>query len=178
MYILTFGLTVLVCAFPVIFTHFISAEPSVEDSSVKVELVISGLSSPTGMAFVDPRNLLVLEKNSGEVRLVSNGELKEDPILKLEIDSTTSTCCRGLLGIAVDNKNATNTKDVFLYFTAVGKDNTPVVNKVVKYKWNGRNLINSQIMLELPATPGPNHPGGKLVIDTKGNIYTVIGRSQ
>ena len=42
------------------------------------------------MAFVDSQNILVLEKNSGEVRLVSKGELKEDPILKLEVDSTTS----------------------------------------------------------------------------------------
>jgi aldose sugar dehydrogenase len=116
-----------------------------------------------------------LEKNSGEVRLVSNGELKEDPVLKLEIDSTTSTCCRGLLGIAIDNQNATSSKDVFLYFTAAGKDSIPPVNKIVKYKWDGSNLINSQIILELPATPGPNHPGGKLVLDADGNMYAVIG---
>jgi glucose/arabinose dehydrogenase len=127
------------------------------------------------MAFVDPQNLLVLEKNSGEVRLISNGELKEDPVLKLEIDSTTSTCCRGLLGIAVDKQNATSSKDVFLYFTAAGKDNIPPVNKIVKYKWDGSNLIISQIILGLPATPGPNHPGGKLVLDADGNIYAVIG---
>ena len=90
------------------------------------------------MAFVDSQNILVLEKNSGEVRLVSKGELKEDPILKLEVDSTTSTCCRGLLGIDIDNQNATNSKDVFIYLTAAGKDNIPVVNKVIKYKWDGR----------------------------------------
>lgn len=175
MYILTFGLIVLVCAYSVISTQFIDAEPSIRDSSVKVELVISGLSSPTSMAFVDPQNLLVLEKNSGEVRLVSNGELKEDPVLILEIDSTTSTCCRGLLGIAVDKQNTTSSKDVFLYFTAAGKDDIPAVNKIVKYKWDGSNLINSQIILELPATPGPNHPGGKLVLDADGNMFTVIG---
>ena len=23
--------------------------------------------------------------------------------------------------------------------------------------------------------PGPNHPGGKLTLDTEGNLYTVIG---
>ena len=27
----------------------------------------------------------------------------------------------------------------------------------------------------MPATPGPNHPGGKLALDTEGNLYTVIG---
>jgi aldose sugar dehydrogenase len=44
------------------------------------------------MAFVDSQSILVLEKNSGEVRLVSNGELKDEPVLKLDVDSTTLTC--------------------------------------------------------------------------------------
>jgi aldose sugar dehydrogenase len=163
------------CAFSTIFTQFINAEPTIEDPLTKVDLVVSGLSSPTSMAFVDSQNILVLEKNSGEVKLISNGELKKDPILKLEVDSTTFTCYRGLLGIDIDNQNATNSRDVFIYLTASGKDSIPVVNKVIKYKWDGRELINPQIILELPATPGPNHPGGKLALDTEGNLYTVIG---
>ena len=173
--LLNFGLIVFFCGLSTLFLQFINAEPTIQDPLIQVEQVVEGLSSPTSMAFVDSQNILVLEKNSGEVRLVSNGELKEEPILKLEVDSTTSTCCRGLLGIDVDNQNATNSKDVFLYFTAAGNDNIPVINKVVKYKWDGRNLVNSQIILELPATPGPNHPGGKLALDSKGNLYTVIG---
>jgi hypothetical protein len=59
-----------------------------------------GLSSPTSMAFIDNNNILVLEKNSGEVRLVSNGILQKVPVLNLDVDTTTLTCCRGLLGIA------------------------------------------------------------------------------
>jgi glucose/arabinose dehydrogenase len=48
---------------------------------LKVELVVAeGLSSPTSMAFVDNNIILVLEKNSGEVRLVSNGILQEEPV--------------------------------------------------------------------------------------------------
>jgi glucose/arabinose dehydrogenase len=127
------------------------------------------------MAIFDSQNILVLEKNTGEVRLVSNGELKEKPILKLDIDATTTTCCRGLLGIAVSSNNYTSSKDVFLYFTAAGHSNFAVENKVEKYTWDGRNLVNPQIILVLPATPGPNHPGGKLTLDTQGNLYTVIG---
>jgi len=172
---LRFGLIVLFCGFSTIFAHFINAEPTIKDPLIKVELIVSGLSSPTSMAFVDSQNILVLEKNSGEVRLISNGELKEDPILKLDVDSTTLTCCRGLLGIDVDKRNATSITDVFLYLTAAGNDNMPVLNKVIKYKWDGSNLVNPQTILELPATPGPNHPGGKLALDTEGNLFTVIG---
>ena len=171
----SFGLIILFCGLSTFITQFINAAPTVEDPLIKVQQVVEGLSSPTSMAFVDAQNILVLEKNSGLVRLVSNGELKDEPILKLDVDSTTLTCCRGLLGIEVDNLNATRSKDVFLYFTAAGEANTPVVNKIVKYNWDGRNLVNPQSILELPATPGPNHPGGKLTLDNKGNLYTVIG---
>ena len=44
------------------------------DSTLNVELVTKGLSSPTSMSFVDNMNLLVLEKN-GQVRLISNDVL-------------------------------------------------------------------------------------------------------
>ena len=171
----SFGLIILFCGLSTFITQFINAAPTVEDPLIKVQQVVEGLSSPTSMAFVDAQNILVLEKNSGLVRLVSNCELKDEPILKLDVDSTTLTCCRGLLGIDVDYLNATRSKDVFLYFTAAGEANTPVVNKIAKYNWDGRNLVNPQSILELPATPGPNHPGGKLTLDNKGNLYSVIG---
>jgi glucose/arabinose dehydrogenase len=161
------------------FIPFIFAEPSIVDHSLKIELIAEGLSSPTSMAFVDSQNILVLEKNSGDVRLVSSGYLKEQPVLELDVDSTTLTCCRGLLGIAVNNLGYTGgNKQVFLYFTAAeaGKNDNPILNKVNKYDWDGKNLLNPLNILNLPATPGPNHPGGKLTLDKKeGKLYAVIG---
>ena len=41
--------------------------------NLKIELVTEGLSSPTSMAFVDDNKILVLEKNTGLVRLISDG---------------------------------------------------------------------------------------------------------
>jgi hypothetical protein len=76
------------------------------------------------MAFIDGNNILILEKNSGEVRLVSNGILQEQPVLKLDVDATTLTCCRGLLGIA------TLGKEVFLYLSEAAKDDQPVRNRL------------------------------------------------
>ena len=169
-------LIIIFCGFSTAFTQLIDDEPTVSDPSTKVEFVVGGLSSPTSMAFVDSQSILVLEKNSGEVRLVSNGELKDEPILKLDVDSTTLTCCRGLLGIAVNTQyEVANKKEVFLYFTATSNDQNPIVNKINKYEWDGRNLLNAQNILELPATPGPNHPGGKLILDKEGNLFSIIG---
>jgi aldose sugar dehydrogenase len=109
--------------FSTVFTQVIHAEPTISDPTIKVELVVGGLSSPTSRAFVDSQSIIVLEKNIGKVRLVSNGELKDEPILRLDVDSTIPTCCRGLLGIAVSTLNeVTNIKEVFIYFSASGNN--------------------------------------------------------
>src|SRR5206468_614494 len=56
---------------------------SVKDNSLKVEQVASGISFPTSMAFIDNNNILVLEKNTGYVRLISNGIMQNEPVLKV-----------------------------------------------------------------------------------------------
>jgi hypothetical protein len=89
---------------------------------LKIELVAEGLFSPTSMAFLDDHKILVLEKNTGAVRLISDGILQDKPVLKLRVDPKGE---RGLLGIALlhtknnngyyyDNNNNT---EVYLYFT-------------------------------------------------------------
>jgi aldose sugar dehydrogenase len=154
--------------------HFNSADaqPIFKDPDLGVESIVEeGLSSPTSMAFIGNNSILILEKNSGEVRLVSNGALLEEPVMKLDVDATTLTCCRGLLGIA----NIEN--EIFLYFSEAAKDGQPVRNRLYKYQWNDHNhtLTNPELILDLPATPGPNHPGGKITIGKDHYLYTVIG---
>ena len=74
--------------------------------NLKIELVTEGLYSPTSMAFVDDNKILVLEKNTGLVRLISDGVLQKLPVSKLPVDTKGE---RGLLGIAVlDNNNSGN----------------------------------------------------------------------
>jgi glucose/arabinose dehydrogenase len=74
------------------------ALPSVKDNSLKVEQVTDGLSFPTSMAFIDNNNILLLEKNTGHVRLISNGIMQNEPVLKVKVNSENE---RGLLGIAI-----------------------------------------------------------------------------
>jgi aldose sugar dehydrogenase len=169
----------LIVVFALIFYSFLTggllnsyAQPIFKDSTLKAELIVEqGLSSPTSMAFIDDNNILVLEKNSGKVRLVSNGILQEQPIFQLDVDATTQTCCRGLLGVA------TLGKDVFIYLSEAAKDDQPVRNRLYKYQWDEQQhtLVNPQLILDLPATPGPNHPGGKIAIGKDHYLYTVIG---
>src|SRR5690606_14475837 len=102
--------------------------PEISDSRLKVEKVIEGLDLPTSMTFIGLDDILILEKESGAVRLVSNGQLQEEPVLELAVESDSE---RGLLGIAVQDNNVNGTKTVFLYFTQASGDE--VRNRVYKY---------------------------------------------
>ncbi len=151
---------------------------SVNDQNLNVEPFVEGLNSPTSMAFLDSNNILVLEKN-GQVRLVSNGQLQSQPVLEVSVDTQSE---RGLLGIAVQESINTNhnsiqndtTKNVFLYYTEAREDGE-LKNRVYKYTWNGQALENPTLLLDLPAIPGPNHDGGKLMIGPDNYLYGVIG---
>jgi aldose sugar dehydrogenase len=134
--------------------------------SLKVELVTEGLSFPTSMEFIDNNNILVLQKDNGTVHLVSNGILQKKPVLKVQVDTKGE---RGMLGITHSRKDT-----VFLYFTESEHDK-PLRNRVYRYHWNGVNLVNRTLILDLPAAPGPYHQGGKLKIGTDNYLYAVIG---
>jgi len=177
-YLTTLLITVLIASIAVthgfILSHFatiqyVSAQPMIQnDPTLKVDPVVSGLSSPTSMAFLNDNNILVLEKD-GNVRLVTNGKLQQQPVLQVPVDVKSE---RGLLGIAVMNKSGNN-KEVFLYYTeSQGED---LRNRVYRYDWNGQTLVNPKLLLDLPGLPGPNHDGGKLVIGKDGYLYAIIG---
>lgn len=64
--------------------YSVYAQPSVSDTNLNVEAAVEGFSSPTSMAFLDKNYILVLEKD-GNVRLISNGILQEEPVLQLPV---------------------------------------------------------------------------------------------
>ncbi|MDQ4023030.1 MAG: PQQ-dependent sugar dehydrogenase, partial [Thermoproteota archaeon] len=143
---------------------YVHAQPVINDPSLMAEIVVEELSSPTSMAFMDSNNILVLEK-TGSVRLISNGILQEQPVLNVPVDTESE---RGLLGIATLEDDNT----VFLYYTESGET---LRNRVYRYNWNGETLVNPTLILDLPAIPGPNHDGGKLVIGPDQYLYAIIG---
>jgi glucose/arabinose dehydrogenase len=67
--------------------------------------------------------------------------------------------------------------EVFLNLSEAANDDQPVRNRLYKYQWNeqGHTLVNPKLILDLPATPGPNNPDGKIAIGKDYYLYTVIG---
>src|SRR5712691_2686822 len=90
------------------------------DAQLKVELVFKGLKSPTSMAFLGPNDILVLEKNKGNVQGIFNGKILPQPLLHVNIATQVE---RGLLGIAI-TKHTNGPTYVFLYYTQSGSGGT------------------------------------------------------
>ncbi|HYY71141.1 MAG TPA: PQQ-dependent sugar dehydrogenase, partial [Nitrososphaeraceae archaeon] len=145
------------------------AEPIFNDPGLKYDIIAEGLENPTGIVFVND-DILIIEKE-GYLRLLSNQHLDEKPIHKFFVNAKSE---RGLLGIETDDRH------IFVYLTEIINDDS-LRNRVYKYSWNGNELTNQQILLDLPALPGPNHDGGKLVLEKSNNsaisdnLYVVIG---
>ncbi len=67
-----------------------------------MDLYVEGLSFPTSMTFANNNTIVVSEKDQGNVRLISNGILQEDPIYTIKNISNEKE--QGLLGITPVNK--------------------------------------------------------------------------
>lgn len=145
--------------------------PVLHDNMLALELVVEGLDLPTSMRFLDDGTILVLEKNNGQVRVVSDGKLLDEPAIDVEVATAVE---QGLLGIAI--WNGENDTSVFLYLTENYEDKTRNVIYKYIYDENEKTLENMTLVLELPGEPGPFHNGGKLATGPRdGYLYAVIG---
>jgi glucose/arabinose dehydrogenase len=155
----------------------LASAQTLTDPTLQVREITSGLDAPTTMAFIGPRDLLVLQKNDGRVRRVLDGTLLPDPVLDVAVDRASE---RGLLGIAVHPAFPT-APFVYLYYTAssTGEDTAgsppPAGHRIARFTWNGSALVEPTPIIDLPALPGPNHDGGVIIFGPDGKLYAVIG---
>jgi hypothetical protein len=79
-------------------SSIVYAAPTLRDSNLQVETVVTGLALPTSMALIDENDILVLEKNKGTVLRVKNGIIFTQPVSDVNVASNSE---RGMLGIDV-----------------------------------------------------------------------------
>lgn len=155
------------------------AEPTLNDSNIKAELVTKGLKLPTTMAFVGPNDILVLEKDKGTVQRIVNGKMLPHPLLNANVSNGEG---RGMLGIAIMQYNG----HIFVFLSylqsAAGKPNDdisqgklPLGNRLYRYELVENKLVNPKLLLDLPAQSAPFHYGGVITIGPDKNVYWVVG---
>src|SRR5215831_10519402 len=173
--------------------------PTVEDPNLAVRTVVSGLTTPTTMAFIGDDDILVLEKNAGQVKRVVSGMVR-GVVLDLAVNSFSE---RGLLGIALHPRFPKN-PGVYLYWTCRSLSDTPdqfmpeqrrcsdanmfgtdtadaaavplLGNRVDRFIWNGSALVFEKNLIMLRAfqhdagqTLRGNHDGGVLAFGPEEN---------
>jgi glucose/arabinose dehydrogenase len=164
--------------------------PIINDPDLEVKLVTRGLRFPTTMDFLAAGDILVLEKDNGTVRRILNGQILGDSVLDLNVANKFD---RGMIGIAISrNQEKSDTHDnirVFTYLTESERDgsdkctswsfcergNEPEGNRLYRHQWNGKDLVNARLLLNLPANAGPAHNGGFILIGPDNNVYVVVG---
>jgi glucose/arabinose dehydrogenase len=160
-------------------------EPEMLDRSLQVRTVVSGLTTPIGIAFLGRNDMLVLEKNTGRVQRVVNGVVTAT-VLDLGVNSASE---RGLLGIALHPRFPKD-RGVYLYWscraTAPPSDpffpdeercldanmfaadsanvlEVPLLgNRVDRFTWDGSNLHYDKNLIVLRAfqnDAAPTPPG-------------------
>ena len=173
--------------------------PLINDENLQITQLVGELNFPTGIDFLDENDILVIEKNTGQVKRILDGEILPEPVLDVNVASESE---RGLLGIAILNKKGFTNSDattitttneilqeenileneegevkVFLFFTETEDiDNGEILgNRLYKYDFIDGKLINPTLLLDLPFLPGPSHNGGVLDIGPDNNLYLVVG---
>jgi uncharacterized repeat protein (TIGR01451 family) len=162
------------------------AAPLVLDQNLAVKTIVSGLNQPTSMAFLSANEFLVLERATGKVQRVFNGQLQATAAADLAVNNASE---RGLLGIAL-HPNFPTTPYVYLYWTesSTGVDTSnideiPLLgNRVDRFIWNGatltldRNLIRLRALQSDSGQPSRgNHNGGVLRFGPDGKLYIIMG---
>jgi aldose sugar dehydrogenase len=151
-----------------------SEGPSLSSKKLVAEKVVGGLETPTGIAFIGENDILAVEKNSGKVLRILNGDVLPEPLIDVNVANEVE---RGLLGISVANNSANSKLYVFLFYTeAQDRDGSEAVgNRLYRYELTGNKLINPKLLLDLPFLPGPAHNGGVVTVGPDNHVYVVVG---
>ena len=143
----------------------VPAKYSIVDTDFRIEEYTFGLSQPTTMAFLGD-NIIVLEKNTGKVLLIQDGQINDKPLLDFNVNSYWES---GLLGVTV------NDNDVYFYLTEAEEDGGEKIgNNIYRFYWDGKELLDKTLVNSL-GMKSPAHNGGVMTVGLDGQVYAVIG---
>lgn len=148
-----------------------NASPGVQGSPVpQISDFVTGLESPWSMAFAPDGRVFITER-AGNVRVVTDGRLNEQPWMTLNVAAVGEA---GLLGIALDPDFATNN---FVYVAYTYRDSEGnLKNRLVRLRdepGEKRGVMDMVLLEDINA--GSNHDGGRVKFGPDGKIYWTMG---
>ena len=166
--VLVMSMTALVVAAP---TEVLAAPASGFTDSF-----VASVDSPTAVEVLPGGRVVVLEQNSGRIRLIdsSTGQLLPTPAAQLAVCGGGE---RGMLGFTHDPTFATSGR-VYVFYTrsAPGMPGN-CVNRVSAFTMAGNQIdvATEQVLIDNISSVNGNHNGGDLDIGTDGYLYISTG---
>ena len=122
---------------------------------------------------------LILEKDSGTVRRIIDGQLLPNPLLRFNVTN-------GGLMLGIASVKDSGRTFVFVSLTEVDHKNSvnsvngsvPLIVSLYRYEFNDNELIRPTLIHSLPVLRGPDyifHVGGIIAIGPDNNVYYVVG---
>ncbi|MBI4461651.1 MAG: PQQ-dependent sugar dehydrogenase [Acidobacteria bacterium] len=134
----------------------------------RVETFLANLNFPVTLAFAPDGRLFFNELQTGNVRIIENGQLLPTPFASLPVETSGE---RGLLGLAFDPNFASN-RFVYLLYSDVIQNN----QRVVKFTDVGNMGMNMEVVVDnLPSAS--IHNGGNIGFGRDAKLYITIGDS-
>ena len=126
------------------------------------------LEGATGMVWAtDGSNRLFVADQQGEVWVVKDGAVLDEPFVRVEPIHTTSEC--GLIGIALDPAFLVNGY-VYLFVTV-----SPTEQQILRYIASGDRGVDRTVLVRQLPTVGSVHNGGAIEVGPDGKLYFGIG---
>lgn len=148
-------------------------EPSVSEATdtreiggLQVEPIAENLDTPWEVAFGPDGRIFVTER-PGTVRVIEDGELREEPYAELAVDEMGEG---GQLGLAFDPEFEEN-RTLYAYYTTDEEDGAR--NRIVRLVEEDGVAVEEEVLLEGPAAQ--IHNGGRIAFGPDGKLYATLG---
>ena len=132
--------------------------------------ITAQLKDPTRIKFSPDGRLFILQQG-GDIRIVKDGKLLDQPFLSLKTDSRGE---HGILGIEFDPEFEKNSF-IYLYYTTLIPE---VHNRVSRFQVQGDRALpeTEKVLIELdPVGHSIFHSAGDLHYHTDGKLYVSVG---
>jgi glucose/arabinose dehydrogenase len=142
--------------------------PSAAVAQEGFEPAADGLDFAANIAFAPDGTIFVADKDVGEIRIVRDGEVLDEPFATVETFSPVNEM--GLLGVAV-HPDFPSEPWVYAYYS----DAVEARNRLVRFRADGDVAVEREDLLDLLPTTFGIHNGGDLAFGPDGMLYVTVG---
>ncbi len=132
------------------------------------EPAVDGFDFAANMSFAPDGTIFVADKDIGEIRVVRDGEILDEPFATVETFSPVNEM--GLLGVAV-HPDFPSEPWVYAYYS----DAVEGRNRLVRFRADGDVAVEREDLLDLLPTTFGIHNGGDLAFGLDGMLYVTVG---